>query len=390
MGRKTLELYLHIPFCVQKCAYCDFLSAPATEQTRREYVELLVREINGYGTIYGGSYEVSTIFIGGGTPSLLSGKEILRTFEALQENFTIQDDAEITLEMNPGTVTEEKFSAWKKAGINRLSIGLQSANDAELKILGRIHSFEKFRKCYEAARRHRFQNINVDLIYDIPGQTVESWKRTLEEVIALKPEHISAYSLIIEEGTPFFERYGEKKCDGVEFPPLPDEETEQSIDCMTKKILAEAGYERYEISNYAKKGSACRHNLGYWEREEYLGIGLGASSLMRHTRFHNTRNYDIYRQNIEAGLDIREDVETLSFEDEIEEFMFLGLRKIRGISMTQFRENFGKSMESVYGEQLRRIQEMGLLKIEDGRVFLTERGLDVSNAVFVEFLHNRV
>lgn len=387
MGKKNLELYFHIPFCMQKCAYCDFLSAPAGEQTRREYVELLVREINRYRNVYGGDYEISTIFIGGGTPSLLSGEEILRIFRALRESFAIQEKAEITLEMNPGTVSEEKFLAWKEAGINRLSIGLQSANDEELKILGRIHSFAEFRASFWEARRYGFRDLNVDLIYNIPGQTVESWERTLEAVIALKPEHISAYSLIIEEGTPFFMRYGAGRCE-PDFPPLPNEETEQSIDSMTKKILSEAGYERYEISNYAKKGFECRHNLGYWEREEYLGIGLGASSLIQHTRFHNTRSYDIYKEKVNAGLDIREELETLSTEDEMEEFMFLGLRKIQGVSRAQFRENFGKTMESVYGEQLRRLAEMKLLKVEDDRVFLTGRGLDVSNAVFVEFLRD--
>ena len=398
--KKELELYVHIPFCVKKCAYCDFLSGPAGEAEKAAYTEALLREIKGRKEAYR-DYRVSTVFLGGGTPSVLAGEDTALIFSALRRNFDISAEAEITMEVNPGTVTEEKAAAWKQCGVNRLSIGLQSADDRELKMLGRIHTFREFLDTWEIVRRAGFSNVNVDLISAIPGQTEESWERTLRTAAELGPEHLSAYSLIIEEGTPFYERYGSGEKDPCDsgLPMLPDEDTERRIYRMTAAILEEYGYHRYEISNYAKKGYECRHNLGYWERKPYLGLGLGASSLVEEQRFHNTSdmrkymeifgNPDLSRSLCAGGGrpgPAAEEIEVLTTEDQMEEFMFLGLRKTEGISCREFRENFGKTAEEVYGSQIRRFLSLDLMEKEGDRLRLTERGLDVSNAVFVEFM----
>ncbi|KAA8501286.1 oxygen-independent coproporphyrinogen III oxidase [Mediterraneibacter catenae] len=388
--KKELELYVHIPFCVRKCAYCDFLSAPADTQERTLYIDALTEEIRARKNDFN-AYRVSTIFLGGGTPSILEGDDSARIFRALQENFDISDDAEITMEVNPGTVTEEKAASWRKSGVNRLSIGLQSADDRELKMLGRIHTYREFLDTWKIVREAGFENVNVDLISATPGQNLRSWSETLRKAADLGPEHISAYSLIIEEGTPFYERYGdgsgEDENKGNHLPPLPDEDTEREMYKATEKILAEYGYHRYEISNYSKTGYECRHNLGYWERKEYLGLGLGASSLISECRFHNTADMGKYLRLYEnAGTDICEDIEHLSVEDQMEEFMFLGLRKTVGISVDDFRKAFGKEIREVYGEQMRKLEEQRLIEYSGNRVRLTERGTDISNYVFSEFM----
>ncbi|MSC86368.1 oxygen-independent coproporphyrinogen III oxidase [Eubacterium sp. am_0171] len=391
--KKELELYLHIPFCVKKCAYCDFLSAPADEDAKQEYVNALLCEIQGYEA-YHESYQVTTIFMGGGTPSLLTGDQVIVIFDALHQSFQIAENAEVTIEANPGTVTKEKLKAWKAAGINRLSIGLQSADNEELKMLGRIHTWEEFLTTYDLARKQGFDNINIDLISAIPGQTEASWKKTLTKAARLDTEHISAYSLMIEEGTPFYERYGENAGQGLTeshaaentAPLLPDEDAERKIYEMTAEILSEYGYQRYEISNYAKEGYACRHNMGYWERKEYLGIGLGASSLIGRSRYHNTGNIRSYIQKVQEKADIKEDVEQLSVKDEIEEFMFLGLRKTKGISISGFEELYRQSIFDVYGTQMKKLMDGGLLEMSEDRIRLTEKGIDVSNLVFLEFM----
>ena len=388
--KKELELYVHIPFCVRKCAYCDFLSAPADTQERTLYIDALTEEIRARKNDFT-AYRVSTIFLGGGTPSILEGDDSARIFRALQENFDISDDVEITMEVNPGTVTEEKAASWRKSGVNRLSIGLQSADDRELKMLGRIHTYREFLDTWKIVREAGFENVNVDLISAIPGQNLRSWSETLRKAADLGPEHISAYSLIVEEGTPFYERYGdgsgEDENKGNHLPPLPDEDTEREMYKATEKILAEYGYHRYEISNYSKTGYECRHNLGYWERKEYLGLGLGASSLLSECRFHNTADMGKYLRLYEnAGTDICEDIEHLSVEDQMEEFMFLGLRKTVGISVDDFRKAFGKEIREVYGEQMRKLEEQRLIEYSGNRVRLTERGTDISNYVFSEFM----
>lgn len=382
---KELEIYIHIPFCVKKCAYCDFLSSPQNEETREKYVSKLLEEIYAHESHKDAiqQYTVSTIFLGGGTPSILEASQIIKIFEVLRCVFDISEDAEITIEANPGTVTAEKLQAYKQCGINRISFGLQSANNEELKLLGRIHTYEEFLESFRLARECGFDNINVDLISAIPKQTVMSWEETLQRVIALNPEHISAYSLIVEEGTPFAKMYGEG-CPG-EYD-LPSEEDERAIYYRTEELLEKAGYHRYEISNYAKEGRECRHNLGYWERREYLGIGLGAASLVDNTRFKNTDELLSYLEHADNLNAVRENVEQLSVKEQMEEFMFLGLRKMEGVSISEFERAFGENVEECYGKQIRGLIEQGLLEKKDGRLMLTNQGIDVSNYVFREFL----
>ena len=429
---QPLELYIHIPFCVKKCAYCDFLSGPAGEQEREDYVNLLAEEIRNCPDAVK-DYEVVSIFFGGGTPSLLTGEQMERLMDVIRETFTLGQDVEITMEMNPGTVEEEKLRKYKEAGVNRLSIGLQSVNDEELRLLGRIHTYEEFLEAYHMARDCGFANLNVDLISAIPGQTVESWRHTLEKVIALHPEHISAYSLILEEGTPFYKKYVEEE--NEEGPKLPDEDAERQMYWDTETLMEKNGYHRYEISNYAKEGCACRHNLGYWERVPYLGFGIGAASLVpgeligkldleerrnqkkekrgkavgdseshvnletagnkknavemkkeraagkmgRYTNPAKLKDYALSYQN-------KFHAELLTEAEEMEEFMFLGLRKMNGISKKIFSEYFGKSLEDVYGEPIQKLENLNLLEQNVDRVWLTKRGIDVSNSVFVEFI----
>lgn len=380
--RRELELYIHIPFCVKKCAYCDFLSGPASNQQIEEYVQALIEEIRYYKEFVK-KYEVSTVFWGGGTPSLLTGEQMKALMEALGQTFFIRQNAEITMEANPGTVTVEKLLACQKAGINRISFGLQSVNNEELKMLGRIHTYEEFLESYEAARKAGFQNINVDLISAIPKQTVSSWEQTLQTIISLQPEHISAYSLIVEEGTTFAKLYGE----GCKLEHLlPTEEEERRMYERTEELLREAGYHRYEISNYAKEGYECQHNLGYWERKEYLGLGLGASSLIEETRFHNTDEMEEYLRDASNPILLRREQEKLDRQEQMEEFVFLGLRKIRGIQEEKFAEMFGEDIWDCYGKNLERVIKEGLLEREEGVLRLTRKGIDVSNYVFYEIL----
>ena len=383
--KKELEIYIHIPFCVKKCAYCDFLSNTQDEKTIELYVSSLLEEIRAHASKqkFVSDYEVTTIFLGGGTPSVLEANQIQRIFEIFNTCFKISQDAEITIEANPGTVTAEKLQAYKKCGINRISFGLQSTNNEELKLLGRIHTYEEFLESYQLARSCGFDNINVDLISAIPKQTVSSWEETLQKVIGLEPEHISAYSLIVEEGTPFAKLYGEGCPDAHD---LPSEEEERAIYHQTEELLEKAGYHRYEISNYAKTGKECRHNLGYWERKDYLGIGLGAASLINNVRYKNTDDLLYYMEHSSDLSAIQENVEKLSLQERMEEFMFLGLRKMEGVSVTEFENIFEKTMEECYGEHIQKLKEQGLLEQKDGRLMLTRRGIDVSNYVFGEFL----
>lgn len=384
MADKSLELYVHIPFCVRKCEYCDFLSAPAGADTQQEYVRNLLLEIEQKG-VRCTDYEVTTIFFGGGTPSILKAGWIADILNAIHRNFKVRKDAEITIECNPGTLTFEKISIYKSAGINRISVGLQSASDAELRELGRIHTYEDFLKSYDLIRKKGFSNVNIDLMAALPGQTLKSYEQTLRRVLALKPEHISAYSLIIEEGTPFYEKYEADELlreKGEKPQMLPSEETERLMYERTKELLLAHGYERYEISNYARRGYACRHNIGYWRRENYLGFGLGSASLLENERFHNTTDLTDYL----GGDYLAYEQEKLDKKSQMEEFMFLGLRMTDGISTECFRQTFGLTVELVYGPVLEQQIADQLLRKEDGRIFLTERGLDVSNYVMAQFL----
>ena len=382
---KKLAIYIHIPFCVRKCLYCDFLSAPASDETREQYVQALCREIREERKSYV-NYKIETIFLGGGTPSLLSGEQLDRILGTVFDAYQVADDCEISMEVNPGTVTKEKLKAYKRAGVNRLSIGMQSAVEEELQSLGRIHSSEDAFDTYELAIKTGFNNIYIALMSAIPGQTKESWKESLKRILDLEPApaHVSAYSLIIEEGTPFFEKT----------PTLPDEDTEREMYKITNDILSEAGYLRYEISNYAKPGFACRHNCTYWERGSYAGFGIGAASLVEQVRFSNTRNLKDYLGKYlkNATVAIKENRQELSVEEQMEEFMFLGLRMMRGVSAGKFSDLFGKTIEQVYPGIVEKYCRQGLLqKIpEQGsgevRIALTERGIDVSNVIMADFL----
>ncbi len=389
--KKELELYIHIPFCLRKCKYCDFLSAVSTKDQRQDYVESLCRKIRSYKDLAKVSL-VSSIFLGGGTPSILTGQQVRAIFEAIRDTFCLREDAEISMEMNPGTVTRDKLTAYKACGINRLSIGLQSTDSKELRALGRIHSYDEFLESYQMAREAGFDNINVDLMSAIPFQTRESYQRTLKKVANLTPppEHISAYSLIIEDGTPFYEIYGDREgkklsAEDLEmFGPLPGEEEERQMYRDTIEILESFGYHRYEISNYAKEGYECRHNLGYWNRKDYLGIGSGAASLIENRRF---RSPDLPGGEKEA----EKDVEVLTRENQMEETMFLGLRTMKGVGAEKFYESFGLTLREVYGEVIEKLVGQGLLEWtedapSDSYLRLTERGIDVSNYVMSEFL----
>ena len=371
MEKERLGIYIHIPFCVRKCAYCDFLSAPASREIMDRYVDSLKQEIRGAEEL-AERYRVSTVFFGGGTPSLLEGEKLAEILEMLLQVMTVEAEAEITVECNPGTLTENKLDAYRTAGVNRLSIGLQSADNRELRLLGRIHTFEEFLESYELARKKGFGNLNVDLMSALPGQTREGWLQTLEKTADLEPEHISAYSLMIEEGTPFYERYRE---DAPGYRELPDEDTDRLMYEDTKRFLSGRGYERYEISNYARPGYACRHNLSYWERTDYKGFGIGAASLIRNIRYKNNTDLAAY---LNGDLSY-ESVSALSRKDVLEETMFLGLRKMEGVVLTE-------QMRKVYGELLNKLEQEGVLGRENNRIFLTDRGIDVSNYVLSEFL----
>lgn len=373
--KKELELYFHIPFCVRKCAYCDFLSAPAAETVMEAYVKRLIEEIEGFEDAE--EYQVCTAFFGGGTPSILAGSQIEAVMEAARRRFAFCEDAEITLEANPDTVTTEKLEAWRRAGVNRLSIGLQSADDGELERLGRIHDYSAFLKSFESARKAGFSNINIDLMSALPGQSVSDWERSLKTVIALDPEHISAYSLIVEEGTPFYQRY-----EGGESPLLPSEEEEREMYWRTEKLLEEAGYCHYEISNYGKPGRFCRHNIGYWTRRDYAGFGLGAASLLNPVRYRNTDRLEDYL----SGDFSKKEFLVLTKDNQIEETMFLGLRLLSGISISKFQETYSCPVTTVYAREIAKMKELGLMAEADGRLFLTRRGVDVSNQVMAEFL----
>lgn len=380
--RNDLGLYLHIPFCMKKCGYCDFLSWKGTKEEQESYVQSLIREIESYEAFAKG-YKVSTVFLGGGTPSILSGEQMEGILDAVSKVFWLEKKPEITVEMNPGTVTEEKLKVYKRAGVSRLSIGLQSVKNENLRLLGRIHTYEEFLHTYELARQEGFDNISIDLISSIPGQTLEAWEEELRQVISLNPEHISVYQLILEEGTPFYEKYAEHpEC-------LPGEETSRDIYLLTGKLLKEAGYEQYEISNYAKPGYESRHNLKYWERKDYLGLGPGAASMVRNIRMSNTRDMKIYLERCGQPKTMREEVEFLEEPRQMEEFMFLGLRKTRGVSKKEFYRTFGREMDMVYEKALHKCLENGMLKEHKDRIFLSEEGILVSNLVLSEFLFDK-
>ena len=400
---KYMQFYVHIPFCVKKCSYCDFLSFSCDERTQIEYADALIREIEFYGP-HCKEYMVDTIYIGGGTPSWLNEDKLVEIMDAIYRNFTVITDAEISMECNPGTVTASKLRKYRMAGINRLSIGLQSADNEELKILGRIHTFEQFVKTYELAKEAGFANINVDLISGIPYQTTEKFLRTLQKVVWLKPNHISAYSLIIEKGTPFYETYkfdAVRQEAGMPTEVLPNEDEVYRIYKMTQDYLARAGYVQYEISNFAQPGFECEHNIGYWTRRNYLGLGLGAASLMENVRYTNTSELYEYIDGSKAisgkmfaeddkygvrGTTLHSYAGAVSRKAQMEEFMFLGLRMNAGVTREDFLREFGIPIDGIYKDVLEHMKAEGLLYVENGQICLTDRGMDLGNYVMSQFL----
>lgn len=451
-NKNELGIYIHIPFCVHKCIYCDFLSSPADVHTRKQYVRALINEIyltregkctnkliknvlqgdntsyedmeeqavNGltsdyalYDTVCMADYEktimqedisgcvddiksenghiVTSIFIGGGTPSAIDAEDISDILDAVRKNYNVSDKAEITIECNPGTMDKKKAAIYRKAGINRISFGLQSTDNNELRMLGRIHTYEQFMESYKIAREAGFDNINIDIMSALPGQTMESFKAVLEKALSLGAEHISVYSLIVEEGT--------RLSDNIDsFPPIPSDDEDRQMYYMTKEMLSSYGYEQYEISNYAQKGYECKHNLKYWERCDYLGFGIGAASLYGGRRYTNISDIGRYmdvlaeitnvldKSYVNELLQIRTDMEELSKEDEMSEYMFLGLRKTKGIDITDFKEEFGTDIKDIFGEAIEDNIARGLL-IHDGNcLYLSKRGIDISNTVMSDFI----
>ena len=377
MKNKKLGIYIHIPFCARKCNYCDFLSAPETRETKERYLSLLDREMQLYKEIVS-AREADTLFIGGGTPSFLETDLTDKLLCSVKNWIPSENLKEFTIECNPNSVTEEKLNLYKEAGVTRISLGMQSACDEELKKLGRLHSVKEFEKTYELVRKHGFERVNIDVMAAIPGQTIESYKHTLEYVVGLSPEHISSYSLIIEEGTPFYEKYREN-------PPV-DEDTDRQMYDLTKEILGRHGYHRYEISNYAKEGQECIHNLKYWQGGDYLGFGLGAASCMEHERWSNVIGLTDYEDRICRGQKPIEQTEEISKEEQMAEFMFLGLRCMEGVSAERFEKRFHQSLEERYGKVLHKYENMGLMRLVNGNWQLTEQGIDVSNHIFADFL----
>lgn len=375
-----LAVYIHIPFCIKKCEYCDFLSAAADENTKQIYIQALKAEIYNFKQ-KANKYQIKSIFFGGGTPSSIEAEQIAEVLKSLWEVFEWKNEKEIeiTIECNPGTLTKEKLLCYRQAGINRLSIGLQSADEIELKLLGRIHTYEIFEENYQLARKIGFKNINIDLMSALPNQTLEKFQYTLKKVVSLNPEHFSVYSLIIEENTPFYSKYFSK----IE---LPSEEEDREIYAWTRTYLRENGYFQYEISNYAKKGYESFHNNTYWKRGEYVGFGLGASSFLTNERYHNETNLKQYIKSANNGKDLRREIEKISVKDAMAEFMFLGLRRIEGISKQEFLKQFQIPIDVVYGNAIKKMKQYECIEEKGDFLYLTEKGIDISNSVMCEFL----
>ncbi|WP_317854084.1 radical SAM family heme chaperone HemW [Chakrabartyella piscis] len=375
---EQLGLYIHIPFCIQKCRYCDFPSYAGLEDRYLPYVEALCKEIETKGKL-AKEYTVKSIFLGGGTPTVLDANSLDLILQTIKTSFYIEETAEITIEANPATIDAKKLKSLRNSGYNRLSMGMQAWQNRLLQRLGRIHRIEDFVEDFKQARRAGFQNINADLMFALPEQSFVDWKETVEEVIALVPEHISAYSLIIEEGTPF---YGEYEAGTLE--PMEEELDRQMYEFVVTR-LAEAGYHQYEISNFAKMGKESIHNRIYWERTPYLGMGLGAHSCFGGKRFHQTYDMETYLQ-AEDFLTIEEDAEEIDTKEAMSEFMFLGLRLTEGIAYERFQEYFGVTLNSVYEVEIQKLVEEGLLIQDVVGIRLTQRGTDLSNLVFERFV----
>lgn len=372
-------IYIHIPFCVKKCKYCDFNSFKMNLCDKKRYLEDLKKEIKIYSKEFS-TKQIDTIFFGGGTPSILNCEEIKDLMDCIKNSFNISDNAEITMECNPGTIDRKKLEVMKNSGINRLSIGLQAVQNKHLSYIGRIHTYEEFEQNFREARDVGFDNINIDLMFALPNQTKEEWKESLEKVVKLNPEHISAYSLILEEGTELFDMY-EKK----EFK-LMDEDSDIEMYEYTIKYLKENGYNQYEISNYAKESRECKHNIIYWKCENYIGLGAGAAGYLGKKRYSNKSNLLDYHKMIKDERKPIINIENLSDEEMMEEMVFMGLRMNEGIDRNDFKERFGIDFCEKYFDKLKKLEERGLLDIDEHFIKLTQKGREISNSVFLEIL----
>jgi len=380
--KKEYALYIHIPFCARKCNYCDFISYAGIEHLIPEYLEALSREINFYAENLK-KPQLKTVYFGGGTPSLLDTKEIRHILDHIRAGFKISQSPETTMEVNPGTLNFMKLVKLNKMGINRLSIGAQSFNDELLKTLGRIHSAAEIRNTFQAARYAGFDNVNLDLIFALPNQSVEDWEKTLKEATALRPDHISTYNLIIEEGTPFYEARASLL--------IPSEEEECQMFELAIDFLTHAGFIHYEISNFAKPGKRCQNNLTYWDNEEYIGVGTGATSYIDGRRYSNTKKVDTYIKlwkDEDMGKNLLQEHKNFKrkIKQEVSDAVFLGLRKLDGIDANEILSRYGLDVFDLYKNEVKDLAERELIQIDNSRIKLSKRGLFLANEVFEKFV----
>ena len=375
--KKDIGLYIHMPFCKAKCYYCDFISYANKEKLIKEYVEALIKEMKHNNL---SKYSIQTVYIGGGTPSLIDNESISKIMDNVR--LFVADNAEITIEINPGTANKEKLKKYKEIGINRLSIGLQSADNELLSEIGRIHKYEDFLNVYNEARNIGFRNINVDLMLGLPNQDLKKLEESVREVITLSPEHISIYSLILEENTKLYDMVMNEEL------KLPDEAIERKMYWNVKKMLENEGYIHYEISNFAKEGYKSRHNSDCWEQKEYIGIGVSSHSYLNNKRYSNSESVEEYIKNInnndfDKNITIHEEQ---TKEDKQKEYMILGLRKINGVNITKFKNKFGENPIFLYRQELNKLVQEELIEIYDNNIKLTDKGLDLANVVWEEFI----
>ncbi|MCQ1530873.1 radical SAM family heme chaperone HemW [Lutispora saccharofermentans] len=374
--KKSIGLYVHIPFCQRKCIYCDFNSYDDKAIYEDAYIDALIKELKYYSDQQ--NYNFKTIFIGGGTPTIINPKNIAKIMKTIEKN--IEKEAEITIECNPGTVDQAKIDIYKAAGINRISIGLQAWQDELLNTIGRIHKREDFLRSFSLFRSLGFNNINVDLMFSLPGQSLNMWLETLDNVCRLGAEHISCYSLIVEENTPIHSLIKSGILNA------PDEDMDRDMYKAAKAVLKNYGLKQYEISNFAKEGFCCEHNLIYWKNGEYAGVGAGSHSKIDGKRFWNFSGLDEYIKNIEAGKAAVEGNEDISIREDMWETIILGLRLNSGIGISDFNAKYEINFIEEYGNALSKLIKEGLITIQDDRVRLTHKGQDLSNRVFVEFM----
>ncbi len=377
-----LGIYVHIPFCIKKCYYCDFISYANRDDKIEEYVNALIKEIKMQSNKLDNKDYITTIYIGGGTPSSINANFINQIIETIMKNYNVDKNAEITIEVNPGTVTEEKLQIYKRCGVNRISIGLQSTKNDLLKQIGRIHTYEDFLSCYSFARKVGFKNINVDLMLGLPNQKIEDLEESIRKVINLNPEHISLYSLILEENTPLEEMISKKTL------KLPSDELERKMYWETKRILEENGYLHYEISNYAKNGFLSRHNTNCWKQKEYLGFGVAAHSYYKNKRYNNLNQIEKYCKNInEDRIEENRTIQEIQRDEEKQkEYMLLGLRMIEGVNIQDFKNKFVQNPIYLFHKELEKLVKEGLLEIDLNQIKLTSKGLDFANLVWEEFI----